>query len=185
MIANLFCTTIILSCSNDRKEGEAVIKAGPSSGAGTRAGHYDTVSHIAYFKIGPDSVTVLPFEIEVTLSPKAIERIVNSKETIIVNVSLTGLPKDKTLLAEDGEFYVATAEREITYGQVAKFDNIKFSRKTFDQLTGKDVHVNAFVYSGRKSSPDNILTCEIVADSVSRIVNKRIRITGKLIRGDN
>jgi hypothetical protein len=144
----------------------------------------DTNAYTGYFKFDKDSVTVLPFEIEVSLNPKAKDKIINSKETIIINVSVTGTPKDTTLYSEDGQFYVVSAEKEIDYGQVARFDNIQFSRKIFDQLTDKNVYVNAFVYSGRKSSPNNLLDCNIIADSINNIVNKRFTITGKLI-GDN
>ena len=150
----------------------------------TIAKERDTINNITYLKFDKDSVTVLPFEIEVSLNAKAKERIVNSKETIIINVTLTGTPKDTTLYAEDGQFYVASAEKEIFYGQIARFDKIKFSKKTFDQLVDKDVYLNAFVYSGRKSSPNNLLDCNIIADSISNIVNKKFTITGKLI-GDH
>ncbi len=179
----LFFTLLLLSCSNNERQNGNNQSADTATVA--RPGNSDTLTQAGYLKIDKDSVTVLPFEIEVVLSTKAKNKIVNSKETIIVNVSLTGTPKDSTLLAEDGQFYVATLEKEISYGQPAKFDNIKFPRKTFDQLTDKDVHVSAFVYSGRKSSPDNLLNCSIVADDLSKVANKKLTITGKLIYGDD
>lgn len=180
----LLYSLFLLSCSNsERQNGNN--QSADTTTADLKPNNSDTLIEDGYLKIDKDSVTVLPFEIEVVLSTKAKNKIVNSKETIIVNVSLTGTPKDSTLLAEDGQFYVATLEKEISYGQPAKFDNIKFPRKTFDQLTDKDVHVSAFVYSGRKSSPDNLLNCSIVADDLSKVANKKLTITGKLIYGDD
>lgn len=175
----LFCSTFFLSCSNSDKQKETHVNKDTTSIAIAKKS--DTTAQINYLKIGKDSVTVLPFEIEVSLNAKAKAKIIDSKETIIINVSLTGIPKDTIIHAGDGRFYVATVEKEITYGQVAKFDSIKFSKKDYNQLTDKDVYLEAFVYSGRKSSPDNLLDCSIIADSISNIVNKKFTITGKLI----
>ena len=178
----LFGSAFFMSCSNgDRQETTVEVKDTISM---VIAKSNDTIPHISYLRFDKDSVTVLPFEIEVNLNLKAKEKIIDSKETIVVNVSLTGTPKDTSLYSDDGQFYVASAEKEITYGEVAKFDNIKFSKKMFDQLINKDVYVTAFAYSGRKSSPNNLLDCNIVADSISNVVNKKFTITGKLIGDD-
>ena len=180
----LLCATFLLSCSNNDKQRKVDLTKDTTSSTITKLNDNYTLARISYLKLDKDSVTVLPFEIEVSLNAKAKDKIINGNETIIINVSLTGKPKDTTLFSEDGQFYVASSEKEITYGQVARFDNIKFSKKTFDQLTDKDVYVTAFVYSGRKSSPDNLLDCNIVADSISNVVNKKFTITGKLIGED-
>lgn len=180
----LFYSLFLLSCSNNGKQKENTSPADTAT-AGLKPNNSDTLAQTGYLKIDKDSVTLLPFEIDVVLSHKAKSRIINYKETIIVSISLTGTPKDSTLLAEDGQFYVATLEKEISYGQTARFDSIKFLRKNFDQLIDKDVYVTAFVYSGRKSSPDNLLNCSIIADDLSKVVNKKLAITGKLIYGDD
>jgi hypothetical protein len=178
----LFSSASFLSCSNADRHEKAVLAKDTTSTVNAKSNN--TIPNFSYFMFDKDSVTVLPFEIEVNLNPKAKDKIIDSKETIIINVSLTGTPKDTSLYSEDGQFYVASAEKEITYGEVAKFDNIKFSKKMFDQLTDKDVYLTAFVYSGRKSSPNNLLDCNIIADSVSDVVNKKFTITGKLIGDD-
>ena len=183
----LFFFTWLLSCtSNDKqvkselpKDTASVITNYKDSGAAS------IDSTAKYFKIGKDSITVLPFEIAIELSSKAKARIVNSKETIIVDVTLTGTPKNKKLVSEDGQFYVASVEQEITYGQLAKFDKIKFSRKVYDQLTDKDVDINVYFYSGRKSSKDNLLSGDLLSDKISNVVNKQFTLKGKLIYGDN
>lgn len=185
LTAVLLLLTLISSCSNNDRQNDGALHSDTTSNIIPKPDNYDTLTHVAYLKFDKDSVIILPFEIEVSLSPKAKDKIISSKETIIINVSLTGTPKDTTLFSEDGQFYVASAEKEITYGQVARFDNIKFSKKMFDQLTDKDVYLNAFAYSGRKSSPNNLLNCDIVADSISKIVNKRFTIIGKLIYSDD
>ena len=67
-----------------------------------------------------DSLLIEPFEIEVVLSSKAKDRIVNDKETIIVNVTFDGTPKQtpRLKLEEDRSFFVATVTKEISYGEL-------------------------------------------------------------------
>ena len=180
----LLFSVFLLSCTTNDKQGKSDL---PKDTTSVNIKHKDSgiINNVSYFKFDNDSVTVLPFEIAITLSPKAKDKIITSKETIIVNVSLSGSPKDKKLISEDGNFYVASAEQEITYGQIAKFDNIKFSRKIYDQLIDKDVSVNVFFYSGRKSSKDNLLSGNILSDKISNVVTKQFELTGKLIYGDN
>jgi len=141
----------------------------------------------ALYKFGKDSVTIVPFVIGIALSPKAVAAITRGRETIIVSVSFTGTPKDSSLIPSegDGSFIVAAAEKEISYGEVAQFDRVNFSRKLYDQLADKDVNMDVNVFTGRKSSPDNLLDCEFLSDKISHIVNKKIMLTGKLIYGDD
>lgn len=180
----LLVLTFVLSCTSIDGQVKSELPNDTLSVL-TKLNDNDTISTANYFKFDKDSITVLPFEITITLSPKAKDKIINSKETIIINVSLTGLPKDKKLISNDGDFYVASAEKEIIYGQLAKFDNIKFSRKMYDQLIDKDVSINIFFYSGRKSSKDNILSGNILSDRISNVVTKQFDLTGKLIYGDD
>jgi hypothetical protein len=186
LLINILLTLSLFSCANNDKQKNA------NSAKDTS----DVVSNIKsavsptndnYFNIAEDSITILPFEIEVVLSPKAEERITKGKETIIVDVFFTGTPKDSSLaeLEEDGSFFVASAKKEILYGQVAKFDKIKFSKKIYNQLTDKDIDLGVNVYSGRKSSQDNLLNGDALFDKVSNVVNKRFTLKCKLIYGDN
>jgi hypothetical protein len=78
----LLISIFLLSCTTNEKQVKSELPK-------------DTASTASYFKIDKDSITVLPFEIAITLSPKAKNKIIDSKETIIVNVSLTSSPKDK------------------------------------------------------------------------------------------
>src|ERR1700733_944285 len=74
-----------------------------------------SLKKLGLYTIEGDSLLVQPFEIEISLSPKAKERIVNTGETIIIDILLDGVPKDssKSNLAEDGSFYVGSAIKEI------------------------------------------------------------------------
>ncbi len=114
----------------------------------------DRSSKLGFYELDGDSVVVPPFEIEVLLSQKAKDRIVNNHETIVIDAFLEGTPKDpkKAHLEEDGSFYVGTAKREIVYGQVARFNNLKFPKKLYDQLSDKDANLTVDVYTGGKSA---------------------------------
>jgi hypothetical protein len=140
---------------------------------------------IGFYTLVGDSVIVPPFEIEISLSPKAKKRITDSSETIIVDVLLSGTPKDSSNLDEMGSFFVGSAEREITYGQIARFDNVKFPKKMYDELADKDVDLNLNVYTGRKSSQFNLITGDLLFDKLSNVINKRFTLNEKLIYGDD
>jgi len=127
-------------------------------------------------------VMIPHFEVEVSLSPKAIQRLGN-KETLMVDVFFTGNPIDpsKVELEEDGSYYVGEAKKEISYGEIAKFDNIKIPKKKYDQLADKDFDFNINIYTGRKTSPDNLIDVEFLDGKVSSLQNRHIKLNGKLI----
>lgn len=181
----LLLISTLLSCTNNDKQKNIDLTKDTTVTTANKS--TDSQAANDYFKVGKDSVTILPFEIEVSLSPRAAERITKSKETIIVYAFFTGTPKDSAHaeLAEDGSFYVVSAEKEILYGQMARFDSIKFPKKIYNQLADKDIELGVNVYTGRKSSPDNLIFCEALFDKISNVVNKRFTLKGKLIYGDD
>ncbi|HVZ96616.1 MAG TPA: hypothetical protein VG847_07060 [Chitinophagaceae bacterium] len=158
---------------NTSAKKEYAIKTGTTNGT---AGLYTFAG---------DTVIVAPFEIEIALSPKARERIVSRHETIIVDVSLDGTPRDSSLREEDGSFSVGSAKKEISYGQIAKFDSLTFPKALYDELVDKDADLTVNVYSGRKTSPDNLLDVDFLSDKVSRIIHRHFILKGKLIYGDD
>lgn len=143
----------------------------------------------SFYVVENDSIKLLPFEVEVVLTPKARQKIIESKETIIVDVSILGVPIPALaarLLSEDGEFHVASVRKEIEYNQIARFDNIKFPRKYYNALEKKDVDVSISLYTGRKSSKMNLLSCRRpISEKVSKVVNQRLILNARLIWGDD
>jgi hypothetical protein len=174
----IFTAGLFLSCNSgkqEKKNSEQVIKDSlPTK---------DTARHEGIYTIVGDSIVIPPFEIEIALSPKAAQRIAPGKETIIVDVFLSGIPKDssKVKLEEDGVYYVGSASKEINYGEIASFANVKFPKSIYDNLADKDVQFDINVYSGRKSSPDNLLDVDFLSGKLSTLVNKRSKLNGKLI----
>ncbi|WP_320054452.1 hypothetical protein [uncultured Acetobacteroides sp.] len=181
VLALLLVLATLLSCSSKNSNQAAGKPAQPQKITAS------TTPSCCYI-VGNDSVAIRPFEITVSLSPKARAKIVGNKETIFVDVSITGEHKPTTpakLIAEDGQFYVASVRKEIRYGQVARFDSIKMSRYIYNELLNKDADVTVNVYSGRKSSEDNLLNSELLSEKISKVVNRKSTIKSKLIYGDD
>lgn len=145
-----------------------------------------TLSDIGYFKLYGDSLIIPSFEIEVSLSEKANAKLKANKETIIVRAYFTGIPKDTT--SEDyiktGEIGVASHDIELSNSRIAKFEGVKFSKSLYDSLADKDIQLLINIFSGRKSTADNLLNCDIIQDKMSNIKGRRFTLKGKLIYGD-
>jgi hypothetical protein len=191
VLAIFFGIFLSVACSGRAKEKES---HNPNDSAAAKSTPVAIKTKVAdsseagnFLTLAGDSVTIGPFEVEVLLSPKAEEKITKDKETIVVYVFMEGDPKDrsKAKLEEDGSFFVASSRMEIQYGEVARFDSIKFPRTIYDQLVDKDVQFGLNVSSGRKSSPNNLLDCQSIFDKLSHVVNKKLTVTGKLIYGDD
>ncbi|MEP7255396.1 MAG: hypothetical protein ABI666_06445 [Ferruginibacter sp.] len=130
-----------------------------------------------------DSVEIAPFEIEVSLSDKAEEKLRKSKETIIVAAYFSGMPKDTTLtsLTENGEWGLGSRELELHSERSAKFEQIRFSRSLYDSVAPKSMNVLINIFSGRRSTNVNLLSCDILQDSISAVGGKKFLLKGKLI----
>jgi hypothetical protein len=180
VLVNLFVVFILSSCANNDKPATInSVSDTPTVDSGNNKAANPESNYLLFDK---DSITIQPFEIEIKLIPKAEERI-KGKETIIVAVYFNGIPKDSSnaQLSEDGSFSVAWATKEIVAGQIAKFEGIKFSREIYDQLADKDVDCTVNIYSGRRSSPDNLLDANAIFEKISNIVNQRLTTNCKLI----
>lgn len=131
----------------------------------------------------PDSSIVLPtFEIEVANSPKADQTLTKQQETIIVSAFFSGTPLDEKDGDEIGELLVAKQEIELVGDKrLARFEGIKVHKNLYDKLADKDVRLLINVYSGRRASDDNLLSCGLLEAKVSQIENKRFVLGCTLI----
>ncbi|MDR3752621.1 MAG: hypothetical protein P4K78_02145 [Terracidiphilus sp.] len=135
-------------------------------------------------KSAPPDATVPGFTVTVTYSQKAMDKLMAGKETVIVVGYLYGFPKQgtpKKLVDEVGQVDMGEVKDEIAPGAPATFDRIKLDpamTKWFD-TPGPQVLIN--VYSGRKSSPDNLLDCGIYEGALKAVQGQSIPIACKLI----
>jgi len=136
----------------------------------------------------PQSASTTPepsgFSVSVTLSEKAGKTLADRKETIVVAAYFSGFPKPGTprkYVSDMGEIGLGQANVEIAPGAVARFGPIKLKQGALNQVDTKGPQLLINVYSGRKSSPDNLLDCGIYEDALAPIQGKTIPIACKLI----
>ncbi|MEO5594443.1 MAG: hypothetical protein ABIR15_06210 [Chitinophagaceae bacterium] len=137
----------------------------------------------AYYKMAGDSLIFPSFAIEIALSQKANEKLTSNKETIIIAAWFSGQPKDTTTreYAESGEMFIKSAKIELNNNRLANFEGIKFSKASYDSLADKDIRVLINIFSGRRSTPDNLLDCTILSDKMSAVREQKFTLKGKLI----
>jgi hypothetical protein len=129
-----------------------------------------------------DMLVIPPFEIEVRTSAKASKTLKNKKESIIVSALFSGIPKDEKDENEIGTMIVLDTALELTgNNRIARFQGLKFSKKLLDKLADKDVSMLINIFSGRKSSKDNLLSCGLVEVKASQFTNKRYSLSCSLI----
>ncbi|MGD1062302.1 MAG: hypothetical protein ABR860_03500 [Terracidiphilus sp.] len=135
-------------------------------------------------KPAPPAATVPGFTVTITCSQKAMATLVSGRETVIVVGYLYGFPKQgtpKKYVDEVGQVDMGEVKDEIAPGAAAAFDRIKLDpamKKWFDSQ-GLQLLIN--VYSGRKSSPNNLLDCGIYEGALKAIQGQSIPISCKLI----
>ena len=180
--AIIFSLLFLFSCKSETgKEKNQTLKKSSDTNllAKKNSASYDKND----FKLIDDSVEIPAFEIEIILSTKAEEKLKANKETIIINAAFSGIPKDKTLkeYKKWGEIGIKSCERELFDKRIAKFEGIKFSKSLYNSLSDKNISLLINVYSGRRSSDNNLLDCDILQDKMSEVKGKRFTIKGKLI----
>jgi hypothetical protein len=124
------------------------------------------------------------FSVSVTLSDKARKLLTDHKETIIVAGYFTGSPKSGTprkYITDMGEIDLGQVETEIAPGEIAKFGPVKMKQDALNQVDKSGPQLLINVYSGRKSSKDNLLDCVIYEDALEPVEGKTIPIACKLI----
>ena len=129
-----------------------------------------------------DSVVIPTFEIEVSSSPKVIQTLSKQKETVIVAAYFSGDPANEKDREEDGQMFITDKLIELQGNtRIARFEGVKFSKKTYAKLADKDITLLINIFSGRKSTDDNLLDCGIMELHASKFGNRRFVLGCKLI----
>jgi len=123
------------------------------------------------------------FEVDVTLSPAAAARLANPKETIIVDAAIYGVPTSPKLLAQtEGRLDLAPERKiEIASAGAARFAATKLDAAKLGEVEGHAARVAIEVFSGRHSSPDNLLDCDFFDDLLTVAATKPVQAHCKLI----
>ncbi len=118
----------------------------------------------------PSEVKVPSFYVKITLTEKARQRLAQAKETIVVSPSISGQPKPGLKIGDDvGGVPLTTGTVELPGAGQAMFNQLSFPAGKLNQITDQDYLVNVNAFSGRKSSPDNILSCDFFDSKISKL----------------
>lgn len=145
--------------------------------------HNSQYSSDTSFTYTKDYVKLPTFEIELDLSSKAEKQLHRKNETIIVQAYFRGVPKDKTNeeFREWGKIEITQYRIELESERIACFSDVRISKSTMDELESENVEVLINVFSGRKSSPYNILDVNILQEPINEIKGKKHTLIGKLL----
>ena len=135
-------------------------------------------------KPAPPDATVPGFTVTVTYSQKAMDKLAAGKETVIVVGYLYGFPipgTPKKDIDHIGQIDMGEVKKEIAPGATAIFESVKLNQPMMKWMNDQGPQVLINVYSGRKSSPDNLLDCGIYEGALKAVQGQSIPISCKLI----
>jgi hypothetical protein len=135
-------------------------------------------------KPAPPAAAPAGFTVKVTYSQKAMDKLVAGKETVIVVGYLYGFPKVGTPKGDVdhvGQVDLGEVKQEIAPAATATFDRVKPDQALVKWINDQGLQVLINVYSGRKSSPNNLLDCGIYEGPLAAIQGTSVPISCKLI----
>jgi hypothetical protein len=142
------------------------------------------LSHLAH-----GATPKLPgFTVEVSLSDRARHKLVERKETILAVSYFTASPRKgitpksyKKLLSRPGPLGLGEVEVEAKPGESLRFGAIRLDSSALAVIDGQGPRLLLNVVSGRRSSEDNLLLCDIFEGSLESVQRTVIPIACKLI----
>ncbi len=124
------------------------------------------------------------FTVKIAYSQKAMDTLVAGKETVIVAGYLTASPvpgTPKQYVDRVGEIGLGDVQKEIAPDAIATFDSVKPTPAMMKWVDSSGPQLLINVYSGRKSSPNNLLDCGIYEGPLQAVNGQIIPISCKLI----
>jgi hypothetical protein len=124
------------------------------------------------------------FSVDVQLSDAAKKKLVDDKETIIVLGVFTGHPKEGAearFLDKVGQVLLGEVRREIRPGEIATFEQINLNPNALAQIDSQGPWVFIEVFSGRRSSKDNLLYSEDYEGGFESVLGRTMVLHCQLI----
>jgi hypothetical protein len=125
------------------------------------------------------------FAVNLTFSPKTKATLLGRKETVMVVAYFYGAPKKDTprkYVDDMGEIWVGNnITVEVQPGETARFGEIKLDAHALERAYEHAPQLLINVFSGRRSSKKNLLSCDTYEGSLTAVVSKSINISCKLI----
>jgi len=141
------------------------------------------VTVIAGVAHGVETAQTPSFDVAVSLSPAATTRLAAAHETIIVAANAYGMAIVHSHRHPDdmGQIDLGGQRVEISGAGVAHMRPMVYQTDVLDDVQDHKLIVLVNVFSGRHSSPDNLLDCGIFEDDVRIAARAPIQIRCKLI----
>ncbi len=130
-------------------------------------------------------ILIEPFEIDLALSDKAISLLKASGETIVFVFHFYGDPTTARNEANKEYFsdsYGFSLRREFPVKKRYAIKDMEIPAAFYAPLADKDISVNLNIISGRKSSRNNLIRCDILEGRLSELAGRRFSMSGRLIR---
>lgn len=123
------------------------------------------------------------FHVNISLSSQILGFLQQRKETVVVSADYYGFPAKGAEQHADkmGEVQLGEEEVEKTNPGKAVFTGIPINKRKLQYVKDGDVQVLLNVYSGRHSSPDNLLSCGFFEGSVTSVLKYDLTLTCKLL----
>jgi len=124
------------------------------------------------------------FSLSVTLSERAMKELTDKKETVMIASYFSGEPKKgalKKYVSEIGDVGLGSTIAEVAPGTRLTTAVVKLDQKALEQTDKESPELLINVYSGRKSSEDNLLDCGFYQASLKSAQGTTIPINCKLI----
>jgi len=121
-----------------------------------------------------DQPIIFAFDVRITLSDLAAERLRTTREGIVVSAYYTGepLPSAENRANQIGTIDLGTENREVIGAEgLVRITGKKVDLRRLEWIKGS-VLLNVNVYSARRTNPDNILSCDFFDGKLSSAVRK-------------
>jgi hypothetical protein len=148
------------------------------------AGSLDRASAQRAEKTPTPTVDQGGFTIAVSYSKKAMDALIARKETVIVAGYLSAFPKQgtpKRYVDHMGEIGLGQVKDEVAAGSPATFGTVKLDQSMLKWVDSQGPQLLINVYSGRKSSQNNLLDCGIYEGPLKDAQGKTLPIACKMI----
>lgn len=126
-------------------------------------------------------IEVPSFAIKFDFSEEVQEILDSGEESLVIDIALSGLPKDATALMDkdyynDEDQLIYLANKEIIYQQneqqTIKIEDLKISEEAFNALNDPDYTIGINFYSSRTTSENNVFSANALIEEVSMMQNK-------------
>ncbi len=121
------------------------------------------------------------FQVEITLTDKAVEKLKATSDTLEVDAYFLGDPLagDKTPVNDNGQIELADDSKTITQAGTVKFGDVEYDGSLLDHLIDHEVHLLINVNSTKFE--ENTLDCDIFEDKISVAVANPPKLNCKLM----